>query len=274
MIQSDNPWPLGVSDFSITEPLLNAETIIQSGFDYIEPGLAKAVAMPDEVFAEAKQRIVANKIPVLSMNWFVPPDVKLTGDSVDAAKYKDFIERAFALADGLGAKAIVLGSPGARNIVDGFPMDRALDQMAEFLVCCANVIRDRGYSLKVGLEHVNYTEANIVRLLSDAIDLANRVNRPEIGVAIDFYHLAMEKESLQTILGAEGLAVAVQLADPATRSFPKSEVNVPGLVEFFRMLRKIDYAGGVSVEANVSDLRREGTDAVCALKQAILESNS
>ena len=272
MINSENPWPLGVSDFSITEPLLNAETIIGAGFDYIEPGLAKAVAMPEEAFSVARERILSKEIPVLSMNWFVPPDVKVTGPSVDAGKYKAFVQDALALASSLGAKAIVFGSPGARNIPDGFPMERALDQLHDFFVCCADVIRDNGYSLKIGIEHVNYTESNIIRLLSEAIALAKRVNRPEIGVAIDFYHLAMEKEPLETVLDAKGLAVAVQLADPDTRAFPKPDKVVPGLLEFFRMLRAIDYQAGVSIEANVSDLVKEGTDGVLALKKTIAES--
>ena len=126
--------------------------------------------------------------------------------------------------------------------------------------------------MKIGIEHVNYTESNIIRLLSEAIALARRINRPEIGVAVDFYHLAMEKEPLETVLDARGLAVAVQLADPEARSFPKTGKAVPGLLEFFRMLRAIDYSGGVSVEANVSDLNKEGSDGVVALKETIAES--
>ena len=39
------PFTLGVSDFSTSEPLLNAETIIASGMGFIEPGLAKISAM-------------------------------------------------------------------------------------------------------------------------------------------------------------------------------------------------------------------------------------
>ncbi len=274
MNKTELPWPLGVSDFSITEPLLNAATIIEAGFDYIEPGLAKAVAMPVEDFAAARGEILSKGINVLSMNWFVPPSVKVTGPDVDAAQCRQFVENALSLANSLGAKAIVFGSPGARNIPDDFPMDRALDQLEEFFVCCADVIRENAYPIKIGIEHVNYTESNILNLLSDAIQLAKRINRPEIGLAVDFYHLAMEEEPLDTILGAKGLVVAVQLADPATRSFPKSGKEVPGLVEFFRMLRAIEYDAGVSIEANVDDLLTEGKEAVLVLKDAIRESGS
>jgi len=272
MSRAEIPWPLGVSDFSITEPLLNAETIIRAGFDYVEPGLAKAVSMPEKDFLVAKQRILEKGIPVLSMNWFVPPDVKVTGPSVDAKKYREFVDKALALASGLGAKAVVFGSPGARNVPDGFPMEQAMDQLEEFFVYCADVIRDNGYALKIGIEHVNYTESNILRLLSDAISLAKRINRPEIGVTVDFYHLAMEKEPLETILDAKGLVVAVQLADPATRSFPGKDMDVPGLLKFFRLLRAIGYRGGVSIEANVTKLSEEGTVAAAVLKDVIRRS--
>ena len=272
MITEDNPWLIGVSDFSITEPLMNAETIIGAGFDFIEPGLAKAVALPEKEFEAARKRIQENGIRVQSMNWFLPPDIKITGPQVDPARITDFLEVAFSRASSLGARAIVLGSPGSRNVPEGYPLDQALDQVAGFLNSCADVISANGYSLTIALEHVNFTETNILRLLSQTIKLAKLVDRQEIGVAIDFYHLAMEKEPLETILDAQDLAVAVQLADPANRSFPADPDTIPGLTRFFGMLRQIDYSGGVSVEANVTDLAGEGRQAVKALKQAIRDS--
>lgn len=267
---SENPWLIGVSDFSITEPLKNAEIIIEAGFDFIEPGLAKAAAMPDAEFSAARERVLGRGIRVQSMNWFLPPDIKITGPNVDSERITDFLERAFSRASSLGACAIVLGSPASRNVPEGFSHKRALDQIAEFLTACADIISSRGYSLKVALEHVNYTETNILRLLGETVKLARQVNRPEIGVAIDFYHLVMEKEPLQTILEAQGLAAAVQLADPAGRSFPRVDRPVPGLDTFFRMLKQINYRGGVSVEATVGDLAAEGRQAVSALRKTML----
>jgi hypothetical protein len=78
-------WRFGVADFSTSEPLKNAEKIIAAGYDYIEPGLAKAVALPPGEFDAARQRLQAAGIRVEAMNWFVPGSIKLTGPDADPA---------------------------------------------------------------------------------------------------------------------------------------------------------------------------------------------
>ena len=52
-----NSWQFGVSDFSTSEPLQNGPLIKESGLDFVEPGLAKAAAMPEEEFLAAADRV-------------------------------------------------------------------------------------------------------------------------------------------------------------------------------------------------------------------------
>jgi len=246
-------WSFGVSDFDATEPLQNAELIVGAGMDFSEAGLAKAAAMSDADFDAAAERIAANDITVRSMNWFLPGTLKVTGPDVSLDRCREFLEHAFGRANRLGAQAVVFGSPPARNISDGFPLEQAWEQLIEFCHLTADVIRENGYSLRVGIEHIRKAETNIINLLSDAIRLARDINRPEIGVTADFYHLVIEDEPLDTILEAEGLVHAVQLADPATRGFPHPDRPVPGLDGFLERLNRIGYTGGISVEAIPGD---------------------
>ena len=123
------PWTFGVSDFSTSEPLHNAETIIAAGMDFIEPGLAKVAAMPEDEFLAAADRIKVGGIRVQSMNWFLPPSVKVTGPEVDDAKSREFLTSALGRAQHLGAKAVVFGSPGSRSVPAGFSTAVARQQM-------------------------------------------------------------------------------------------------------------------------------------------------
>lgn len=106
----------GVASFGEVEPLRDAATIAACGYDYIEPGLSKTLALPELDRQEQLRRLSATGLRFETANWFLPgADIKLTGPSVDQARVNDFLERSLALAEQLGVKVIVFGSPGARS---------------------------------------------------------------------------------------------------------------------------------------------------------------
>ncbi|MFT6178517.1 MAG: sugar phosphate isomerase/epimerase [Akkermansiaceae bacterium] len=246
-----SPWQFGVSDFSTSEPLQNGELIKASGLDFIEPGLAKAAAMPEGEFLAAAERLRAAEVPVLSANWFLPPTLKVVGPEVDEKKSREFLELALSRADHLGAKAVVFGSPGSRSIPVGWAELEAREQMVRFCRLASEVIQDGGWELRIAVEHVNHTETNFLNTFAEALAITREIDRPEIGLAADFYHFAMEGESTDVMREAADLICAVQLADPRGRVFPKRGLEIPGVIPFFEQLAGIGYRGGISVEATV-----------------------
>lgn len=267
MNQVEPRFSLGVSDFSVSEPLQNAEKIIACGFDFIEPGLAKIAAMSLADFTSAADRIKTANICVRSANWFLPPDLKVTGPHVDDGKSRRFLEHALARAVQLGAQAIVFGSPNSRTIPAGFSATTGRAQMIEFCRLCSDVIREHQWPIKIAVEHVNHTETNFINTFAQALSIVGEVDRPEIALAADFYHFVMENESMDVMLQANDLIVAVQLANPAGRRFPRPSDEIPGLDFFFENLSKIGYTGGVCVEATVSDLESDCRGAAQCLSQ-------
>ena len=258
-----SPFLFGVSDFSTSEPLQNAELIIAAGMDFIEPGLAKIAAMSDAEFEVAVERIRNNQINVQSCNWFLPQTLKVIGPDVDNDQTRQFLKHALGRAARLGATAVVFGSPGSRNVPDEFDFTAANVQMIQFCHLCSDVIRTEGWKIRIAVEHVNYTETNFVNSFAEAMSIVRQVNRSEIGLAADFYHFAMENESLETMREASDLICAVQLANPNGRCFPKPNADIPGLRSFLQILMDIGYEGGVSVEAVVGeDLQSDCRDAV------------
>ena len=253
-----SPWQFGVSDFSTSEPLRNGELIKASGLDFIEPGLAKAAAMPEEDFLKAADRLRAAEVPVLSANWFLPPSLKVVGPEVDDGKSREFLKLALGRANHLGAKAVVFGSPVSRSIPVGWAELEAREQMIRFCRLAAEVIQGGGWDLRIAVEHVNHTETNFLNTFAEALAITREIDRPEIGLAADFYHFAMEGEAIDVVREAADLICAVQLADPNGRVFPKADADIPGIVPFFEQLAGIGYQGGVSVEATVgADLARD-----------------
>ena len=264
---SVSKFAIGVSDFSTSEPLLNAEQIVASGMDFIEPGLAKIAAMNETDFAAAQSRLMQGNITVRSVNWFLPGELKVVGPQVDREKSRRFLEHALARAIKLGAGVVVFGSPGSRTIPSGFSDSEARKQIVAFCRLCSQVIIENNWPIKIAVEHVNHTETNCINTFAQALSIVREVDRPEIGLAADFYHFAIENESLDIMLDAGDLICAVQLADPSNRCFPKPKNRIQGLSEFFKNLVTIGYKGGVSVEANVGeDLEADCRSAASYLK--------
>jgi sugar phosphate isomerase/epimerase len=141
--------------------------------------------------------------------------------------------------------------------------------MIAFCRLCADCIRKADLGMRIAVEHVNHTETNHINTFAQALDLVREIDRPEIGLAADSYHFAMEEEDSKLMLEAGDLICAVQVADSRDRCFPVPEDEVPGLRKFLGELAEIGYQGGVSVEANLrGDLDTDCRKALEALKAA------
>jgi D-psicose/D-tagatose/L-ribulose 3-epimerase len=257
----------GVASFGEVEPLRDATTLAACGYDYIEPGLAKTLALPDPDRQEQLRRLSATSLRVETMNWFLPgAEIKLTGPTVDQARVNDFLERSLALAEQFGAKVIVFGSPGARSFPEGFPREQAWDQLKAFLRTAGGIIEARRYGMVIGIEPLRKPESNIVNTVAEAARLARDVNHPKVRIIVDFYHLAFENEDPDAILDAKDLIVHLQIADPAGRGFPKQEAGEARYRRFFDNLLKIGYKGRISIEANSSDVAGDCGPALTFLK--------
>jgi D-psicose/D-tagatose/L-ribulose 3-epimerase len=262
------PLRFGVAAFGSVNPLEAIEMLASVGFDYAEPALAHTLALPPDKLASARERVAASGIRVETMNWFLPgTEIKLTGPDAHPGKIRDYVDRSLALAESFGVKVIVFGSPGARSVPDGFPRERAWEQLKDFLRTCGDVIESRGYGMVVGIEHLRKPETNIINTVAEAAKLAREVNHRKVRIVVDFYHLAFENENPNVLLDARELIVHLQIADPRERTFPIDEAAEPRYGAFFSNLRKIGYKGRISIEANSNDLEKDARAALAFLKQ-------
>jgi sugar phosphate isomerase/epimerase len=258
----------GVAAFGSVNPVRSLDTLAALGFDYIEPALSQLVALDPDALASARAKIAASRVHVETMNWFLPgTDIKLTGPKVDNADVRGYVEKSLALAESFGAKVIVFGSPGARTVPDGFPHDKAWEQLKEFLRTCGDVIQAHNYGMVIGIEALRKPETNIVNSVAEALKLAREVNHPKIRIIVDFYHLAFEHEDPNVILGGRDMIVHLQIADPRDRTFPVSDAGEPRYRAFFANLRKIGYNGRISIEANSDNVGADAKASLAFLKK-------
>lgn len=259
---------LGVAAFDRVDPLASVQPLAALGFDYIEPALSKLAALPAAELEQARVRLQASGMRAEAMNWFLPGgELKVTGPAVDDARVAAWVERALGIADSFGARVIVFGSPAARSFPDGFPPERAWQQLVAFLRTCATVIERRAFGMQIAIEALRRPETNLVNTTAQALALAREVDRPQVRVVIDFYHLTFEHEDPAIVLAARDWLVHVQIADPAARGFPRTAEHEPRYEQFFANLRAIGYRGRVSIEAITADLPADARQGLAFLRK-------
>lgn len=236
-----------------------------AGFDYVETNASKVAALSEEEFGKLAAQIAQLKIPLAASMSFVPASIKLTGPDVDPAKQIDYVTGVLGRLKRLGVKVVVFGSGGARRVPEGFSKDEAFAQLVDFCRRIAPVARDNGITIVV--EPLRRQETNIINTAREGLALVKAVDRPEVRLLVDYYHLTEEGESPDIIAEAGPLLAHTHIANPAGRVFPLQADESP-YAGFFSNLCKIDYQGRLSVEASTKDFAAEAPRALALLRSA------
>jgi sugar phosphate isomerase/epimerase len=150
-------------------------------------------------------------------------------------KYQSIIR----LAGQLGCLAHVGVARGCA--LEGKPLWYFRDRLVEVLqAACDYAVQ---YGVNVVLEHTNRFEHNTINTPAEAIDVIDRVNRPNLGLAIDTYHAYLEEEDpYEAIRRAKGYVKYFHLHDsdrgPAGASNGELDFD-----RIFSILKEIGYSG-------------------------------
>jgi len=238
------------------------ESLAEMGFDYIELSLRDIAELPEKAFNELRRRVSNSGIGCEACNNFFPARIRLTGADADHGGALEYARMALARAARLGADIVVFGSSGARNVPPGFPLDAAWKQLVE-LLGNLGALAD-AYGITIAIEPLTKLESNIINLASEGLLLSRAVDRPNVRLLIDYYHLTMEKEDPAVVLLAGQDVRHVHIAKAEGRVFPKEKDA--GFVCFFSGLREIRYRGKCSVEAYAKDFTPDAKRALRILK--------
>lgn len=226
--------------------LMNAPLVAGAGFDYIESATSALALASEEDFRNMAEAVSRSGIAAEAFNVMLPGKFRLTGPDADLASVKEYLELGFRRMAELGAVIQVFGSGGARNVPDGWPMERAMEQLVKFLDMAAPIAIKHGISIAV--EPLNPGECNIINTVEDARALAEMAGIPNVGVLADWYHMAKQQESPMGMLAAGNSLLHCHVANPVGRRFPLP-ADGADYSAFFGALRQTGYSGRVSVEA-------------------------
>ncbi|HEY7307364.1 MAG TPA: sugar phosphate isomerase/epimerase family protein [Bryobacteraceae bacterium] len=266
----------GVAQFDKYDPLLDIKRLEQWGFDYCEPQVIKVMALSDAEFQTRADVARAASIHVEAMNSLMPADLKVVGTRVDTSHVRDYVQKALARAEALGAKVVVFGSGDSRRVPDGFSRERAWLQLQEFLHMLGDEITKNQYGMVIGIEALRHEESNIVNTSSEAYNLAAQTHHPKVHIIVDFFHLASEGEDPAILPLLKDQIVHLHFADASRgRMFPRMDSKHPMYDAFFSAIREIGYKGRMSLEAYTNDFKVDapvGLNAVRKLYESACSS--
>lgn len=230
-----------------------AELVRSAGYDYIELPLAAQSLEGSEAERRAcRDAVLAAPLPTLAFNYFFPRDLRIVGEAIDVARLDTYLARAAELLAAANGRAAVMGSAWARNVPDGFDRARAEAQILDALALAAD--RFAGCGCTLVIEPLYRQESNIINSVSEGAAYARAINRPQIRVLADFFHMDEEDEPLETLRDNRDWLAHIHLADsgrfsPGSGSYPYDR--------FFGLLKEIGYAGLMSAECKTREPEAE-----------------
>jgi sugar phosphate isomerase/epimerase len=217
--------------------------------DYVEANvqvLFKPEA-PEAEFEPLAQRLSGLAGRIGAANCFLPGDLKVTGPAVDHARLARYADAAFRRAAVVGARFIVFGSGGARQVPEGWPLADGFEQYVRALEICAPLAAKHGVVLVV--EPLNRGECNLVNTVLEGAVAVARVNHPNIRLLVDIFHMLRNDESPDDIVKAGPWIAHAHVAEKADRTAPG--VAGDDFRPFFAALKRAGYAGSLSIESKL-----------------------
>lgn len=190
--------------------------------------------------------------------------------SNDGAAHREgvaYLERCVRIAAELGAPVVggpLYGAPlvfagRAPAPVSADERKRRIDSVVAGLKTAGARAADAG--VRLGIEALNRFETDIANTARHAIQIADRVASPAVGVMLDTFHMNMEEFDLPGAIRATGRRLVHFQANENNRGFVGSgHIDWPAIA---RALRDAEYKGPIVLEP----FRRDDEDAGVTLAQ-------
>lgn len=229
-------------------------------YDYVELPLNGIVLLDEKEFDELLELLERLDMPCRCCNDFMPSSFQIVGTETTSEQIlTDYLDRAFERLNRLKAPYTVFGSPWSRGCPENFPKERALDQIAEFLMLAGD--RAAKNDITIAIEHNNHDETNMLNHFSDGVDMARRLNHSHVKMLCDYFHLRYENDTPKVLLEGGDLLVHTHIAQLEKRRYLIDLSREPMLPDYARTLHAIGYQGGISIEGKVDSPQSWREDA-------------
>ena len=237
-----------------------------AGFDFVElPTAAVLPEKPESEFRPLRDALSAAPIKPEVWSSFLPPELKVTGASVDWPRLARYANTALRRIAEVGGAVVTFGCPAARQVPEGFTRNDALGQVTDLLRVCGAAARANG--LLVAVEPLSATRCNLLNSVPEAVTLARRLNMPEVGIAPSLHDMITDGHSPFDLVDASEWIAHVHVYTQDL--IPPSSEDRP-LHDLAEALDVADYDGRISAQPDESLTQQDlgGSFAPAHLKLA------
>ena len=234
------------NEFGAVKPVSDFDEAVKAGLDYFEPPAYEIAEMSEDAFAKFRDHVLASPIRCSHVNFFIR-SLRVDGPNVDMPALTRYTETTLERCRQVGCKIMIFGSAVSRTVPEGFPRDRARQQIAEFLRMAEPIARSKG--ILFGVEPIRKSSSNILSTGAEVVQFVRELNLPNLRMNIDYYQMRAMDESSQILWEARDKIVHIHFARFDPHGWPVSPGEDPQYAEFFGLLKKMRYTGGISVEA-------------------------
>lgn len=228
-----------------------ANAAAEAGFDYLDATVEWAVCPkePDPVFQARSLEIFSLPIAIRNLTCLLPGDYALCGPEAMTEKAIHYTSTALRRAATLGIRTVAFGSGWSRKSPDGWPLEKAFEQITAFVRGVAPVAELVGVTLVV--ENLRAAETNMLNTVDECARLVRAVDSPAVRILVDGYHWATEQDSPESIIRNSGLIRNLHLATTAQRKAPGDEPC--DFTPFADAVRASGYNDTLSIECSIAD---------------------
>lgn len=246
----------------------NIEKIKACGADYIEVGFRDIMKFSEEEALEIKRVFDEAGVGIEAANCMLDSDLPIVVAEPKLDLLAERLERSFKIAKILGIKVVVLGSGGARNIPEGSTKEEAT---ARFIKVAKDFLPEffEKYDMTCVIEPLQTKDSTLINTLAEGYEVVEGACSSRIQLLGDLFHMDVMGDSVEEVLKYKDCLKHTHLAnEKGNRCYPApDDGNVEHYKAFFEALRKIDYQGRVSIEANAQgEFFETATKAVALLK--------
>jgi D-psicose/D-tagatose/L-ribulose 3-epimerase len=217
------------------------------GYDYVEiAGRSLAPLESEASWHPLRRELEDTGATISHLNSFIPADVRCVGPEVDWGRVRGYLESCAARAAEVGVRTFVWGSAPSKRVPIGWPLSRAFDQLERTAHLISDALAPRGGTCAI--EPLNARETNVIYHLTDGVLLAAAVDRQQMRVLADYYHMALLNEPLAHIEAARPWLAHTHTAG-ADRHFPKPTDGLDHRA-YLAALRAAGYDGALSLECS------------------------
>lgn len=239
-------------------------------FDFVEGHVQNFLCpeSPEKVFTANLRALKATDFFMPAANCFLPPDLRVTGPSVDEKRLVRYARTAFRRGRKTGIKFIVFGSAGARNVPPGWSLATGFEQYVATLRLLGPIARE--YDVTLLVEPLERGESNLVNTILEGAVAVARAARPRVKLLVDIFHMLRNGESPDDIVKVGPWIKHVHIAENQDRAVPGT--NGEDFLPYLSALKAVNYRGMIALEPKWRQFKMEAGPGVAELKRQLAAS--